>query len=245
MPRPTREQEKTRRLTREQKKALTRRQLLQAAEEVFLRRGFHRAGLEEVAEEAGFTRGAVYSNFEGKDDLFLALLDERIERRMRQLDEATAGLETLEDLARRDARRWMMQVGQEPEWRLLLMEFWTHAARDPRLRRELAARHAHQVEAAAKVLEEAAAELSETLVLPACHIARAVIAMGRGVTLEWLVDPDGVPEELLETMLVLFFREAIAPVEVLSEDASGRSVQRTEQLHEQRGGRKRKPSREE
>ena len=211
MAQPIGERKKTRRLTREEKKALTRSQLLEASKEVFLRRGFHRAGLEEVAEEAGFSRGAVYSNFESKDDLFLALLDERIERRMQQLRQAAAGLKTLEDLARRDARRWTATMGQEPEWRLLLMEFWTHAARDPRLRRELAARHARQLEAAAKVLEEAAAGLGETLLLPARDIVRAVIAMGRGVALERLVDPDGVPEELFETMLVLFLREATSP----------------------------------
>jgi len=206
------ERKKTRRLTREEKKALTRSQLLEASKEVFLRRGFHRAGLEEVAEEAGFTRGAVYSNFESKDDLFLALLDERIEQRVREFHEATAKRGTLEDLTRGDARRWAATMARKPEWTLLLMEFWTHAARDPRLRREFAARHRRLLEAGAQMLEDAAAETGETPLMPPLDLSRAASAMGHGVALERLVDPDGVPENLLETMFAMFFREATAPV---------------------------------
>ncbi len=211
MAQPIGERRKSKRLTREEKKALTRSRLLEAAEEVFLRRGFHRAGLEEVAEEAGFTRGAVYSNFASKDDLFLALLDERIEQRVREFQEAAAKRGTLEDLTRGDARRWAATMARRPEWTLLLMEFWTHAARDPRLRREFAARHLRLLEAGAQMLEDAAAEMGETLLIPPLDLSRAASAMGHGVALERLVDPDGVPEELLETMFAMFFREATAP----------------------------------
>jgi AcrR family transcriptional regulator len=63
---------------RDEQKALTRRRLLDAAETVFARRGFHGASVEEIAREAGATTGAVYSNFAGKEDLFLALFEERI-----------------------------------------------------------------------------------------------------------------------------------------------------------------------
>jgi AcrR family transcriptional regulator len=59
----------------------TRAQLLDAALRVFLRRGFHAASLDEIAEEAGYTTGAVYSNFKGKEDLFLAVLDAEAQRR--------------------------------------------------------------------------------------------------------------------------------------------------------------------
>jgi AcrR family transcriptional regulator len=68
-------------LTPERRTAMTRRHLLEAAAIVFARNGFHASTLEEVAATAGFIKGAVYSNFESKDDLFLALLDDRIERR--------------------------------------------------------------------------------------------------------------------------------------------------------------------
>ncbi|HZD71914.1 MAG TPA: helix-turn-helix domain-containing protein, partial [Actinomycetes bacterium] len=48
-----------------------------AARRVFARRGYHDASVEEVAEEAGFSKGAVYSNFTSKEDLFVTLLEQR------------------------------------------------------------------------------------------------------------------------------------------------------------------------
>src|SRR6476646_7446205 len=67
-------------LTPERRRAMTRQHLLDAAAIVFTRNGFHGSTLDEVASTAGFTKGAVYSNFTSKDDLFLALLDDRMER---------------------------------------------------------------------------------------------------------------------------------------------------------------------
>src|SRR5436305_3029120 len=66
-------------LTPERRRAMTREHLLEAAAIVFARNGYHGASLDEVAAAAGFTKGAVYSNFKSKEDLFLALIDHRIE----------------------------------------------------------------------------------------------------------------------------------------------------------------------
>jgi AcrR family transcriptional regulator len=65
-----------RRLTREESKARTRVELLRAANRLFVRKGFVATSLADIAEEAGLTKGAVYSNFDSKEDLFLALLDD-------------------------------------------------------------------------------------------------------------------------------------------------------------------------
>src|SRR5687767_15901928 len=73
---------------RRQPRAQTREELLDAAARVFARRGFHGASVEAVSEEAGFSTGAVYSNFESKEELFLSLYEERIQRRRRELREA-------------------------------------------------------------------------------------------------------------------------------------------------------------
>jgi AcrR family transcriptional regulator len=85
------------RLSRQDRKQRTRADLVAAAREVFLRRGFHGASLEEICEQAGYTKGAVYSNFAGKDELFLAVLDAHAAGRTRAYAEATAGAPTLED----------------------------------------------------------------------------------------------------------------------------------------------------
>src|SRR5262249_51184370 len=69
-------------LTPERRRAMTRQHLLEAAAIVFARDGFHGATLDDVASTAGFTKGAVYSNFKNKEDLFLELLDDRVTRQL-------------------------------------------------------------------------------------------------------------------------------------------------------------------
>src|SRR5207237_5785448 len=78
-----RQQETPERLTPEDKKARTRAHLIDAAAAVFARRGLVAASLDEVAEEAGLTKGAVYSNFDSKEDLFQAVIDDRLTEPMR------------------------------------------------------------------------------------------------------------------------------------------------------------------
>src|SRR5437588_10391841 len=97
------------RLTREEQRAVTRARLLASAAKVFAERGFYGASVEEIADRAGFTRGAFYSNFETKADLFLALLDEHIGKEMRTLEDALAqdpsAQAFLERLSTRSRRR--------------------------------------------------------------------------------------------------------------------------------------------
>ena len=66
------------RLTRAERQRQTRRALLDAAARVFVRRGFQASSVEEISAEAGYTRGAFYSNFESKEQLFIELLHERV-----------------------------------------------------------------------------------------------------------------------------------------------------------------------
>src|SRR5580698_11215695 len=112
--------------------------LLSAALRVFLSRGYHAATLEQIADEAGFSKGVVYSRFASKADMFLALLEDRITERAAQnaaLARALAGsgdFAALVDLVQRAERA-------APGWRLLLAEFRVHVARDPDLNRRYAA----------------------------------------------------------------------------------------------------------
>ena len=99
--------------TREEKKARTRAQLIDAAATVFARRGYMAASLDEVAEEAGLTKGAVYSNFDSKEDLFEAVIDDRLTEPMRHRAEdidSTSG--TTEDHAMAGARVFVDVVEQ-------------------------------------------------------------------------------------------------------------------------------------
>src|SRR5215475_3159802 len=113
------------RLTRAEQAERNRGLVLAAARRVFLARGYHGATLEQIADEAGFSKGVVYSQFDGKADLFLTLLRARIEER--SADNARVASEQpcggvaalLEHLAGVDRA--------EPEWMLLLIEFRVHA----------------------------------------------------------------------------------------------------------------------
>ena len=197
-------------LTREERKDQTRRQLADAGRRVFLREGFLRASVEQVAAEAGFTTGAVYSAFGGKAELFLAVLDERIAERARGMIEAAKGAANPEAGARAVARQWIETLRREPDWTLLLIEFWVYAARDEELHKQVIARHRRPLEAAIKAMAGIVAQHPEyEPLLPLIDLARASSAIGHGFALERLLDPDGVSDELLEWMFSLFFAAAV------------------------------------
>ena len=198
------------RLTRAEKSAQTRAQLMASARQLFLRRGFHAASLELVAEEAGFTIGAVYSRFGSKADLFLAILDEHIDRIVAEVAQVATLDQPLGAHAELLAGRRMDLLEREREWFPLVLEFWSHAARDERLRREFGARHERLVGAYAGLIEADYARLGLPLPLAPEVLARAVVAMGNGIALERLADPGRVPEGLLSTMAVAFLRGAAA-----------------------------------
>src|SRR2546423_644283 len=118
------------RLPRAERKERTKSELIEAARTVFLRRGFHGASLDEIAEEAGYTKGAVYSNFEGKDELFLAAFEEHFRRRAEVYAEVIFEQDEIEDSYRLVARIWRGGNAAEPKWARLLTEFLVQAARN-------------------------------------------------------------------------------------------------------------------
>ncbi len=196
------------RLTREERKSMTRSRILDAARRLFLRQGFHATSLEQISEEAGFTKGAVFSNFDSKADLFLALLDLRFAERVEELDRAAAARQrlTIEDEIRGAARAWMETSHQPADWSLLLSEFWAYASRHPDLRRELALRHERVLNALADRIESTAAALGLQLVLPAREMAKGAWATAQGIVLEQLVVGDSASDELVQAMWEALFK---------------------------------------
>src|SRR5919108_4703104 len=96
-----------RRLNRHEKRAITRTRLLEAARKVFGRRGYYGASLDEIAADAGFSKGALYYNFGGKEGLFLALLEERLQERVRIIGDAFQNERTASDAIQRVAREYL------------------------------------------------------------------------------------------------------------------------------------------
>lgn len=197
-----------RRRSRGERKAETRAALLDAASSVFARRGYHAASVDEVAAEAGYSTGALYSNFEGKEDLFLALLQREIERQAKGVADAVAERRTLGERARGGAQYWIEFLDREPELVLLFMEFWAYAVRNPAMRERFAARYAEVRSSLARIISDGARELGVELLRPPEHLATAVDALADGFALQRLADPDSVPDELFADALAMLLEGA-------------------------------------
>ena len=191
--------ERPKRETRVERQARTRTELLTTAAGVFARRGYNGASVEEIAAEAGYSHGAVYSNFEGKADLFLAVFEEYMAERARELaatQVAVAGDAPLEVRARALADQWMERFGADRESFVLHMEFIAHADRDPELAGRFGARSSALREAIARYILDYQEEAGVELALPADDLALILRALGIGLAVEALVSPDAVREEL-------------------------------------------------
>lgn len=203
---------------RDEQKALTRRRLLDGAEAVFARSGFHGASVEEIAREAGATSGALYSNFASKEDLFLALFEERIATDVGDYSQIVAEGATIEEQARGAADHWMEILRERPDYFPLLMEFWAYAIRTPALRERLAGRFAALRSASGRLFLEAAERHGDPPPVEAGEFVGLLInALGNGLAFEKLAAPEAVPDALFGDMLVLIFRA----FEALIREATG------------------------
>ncbi len=203
----TQKQNKRQRPTRAQ----TRQRLLLAAGEVFAQRGYDRASLDDVAAAAGLTKGAVYSSFAGKDDLFYALMRERIDERLALVTEAVERQTTVSDMTR-DAGSGLAQLmSSQRDWHLLFIEFWARAVRDPELHDEFARERRSVRGLVAQFLEARAAEAGVNLPAPAEQLAVAVLALSNGIAIEHLADPETVDPSTFGVTLGLLLDGLLTP----------------------------------
>jgi AcrR family transcriptional regulator len=168
----------------------TRRRLVEAAVVVVAERGFHGATVDQIAQRAGFSVGALYSNFGGKDDLFAAVIDEHVEWFLDRLRE----FEAAEDSAAA-AAELLDATARDPGQFLVFIEFWAYAARTPKLRRSLAKRLARIREATAQALRNRSAKSSSAPAMSEDLTVILALALARGIALEKLIDADAVASE--------------------------------------------------
>jgi AcrR family transcriptional regulator len=201
----------TTRLNREQAKARTQERLLLAARKVFLERGFHAASVAEIAEEAGFTTGAIYSNFGGKDDLFLAMLDGELSDRAESQRLRATEAASFEEMVRAAARDLHRAGARDPAMTPLIVEFWTYAASKPELRDRARKLHERQIAWIADLLRDGSERHGVRLRLPPEDVARGGGALSRGVRLERLLDPAGISERAFEDMFAAYVTGLVLP----------------------------------
>ena len=157
--------------------------------DVFTERGFHRASVDDVARAAGFSIGALYSNFGGKEELLLAIFDEHLRWLELVLDE--------EAPANADSGAWAGAMSDWPRQFLIFTEFWAYASREEELREELLDRMRQMRRQFAAAIERTAAKTGRELPLSSDRLAVVAIALVRGLAFERIADPEAVPDDLI------------------------------------------------
>jgi AcrR family transcriptional regulator len=191
------------RLTRQQQKAQTRQRLLDAAGQLFAERGIDAASLDDVAAAAGYTKGAVYSNFASKTDLVIALLERRIASQTAVLS-ARFGGRSLAAIGEEELASFDEPPEDELRMVLLVVEFWRHAMRDPRARRLVAGEYEAARTVVASYLEQAGYGSGVASAgLSARDLAIVIEAIGTGLGMQAALDPDNVRTDLMPRVLTL------------------------------------------
>jgi AcrR family transcriptional regulator len=200
---------KRKRRTQAERREETREQVLAAAARVFAQRGFHGTSLDAVAEEAGFSRGAVYYNFADKEELFLELLDRRCAEHAQDLREVFADtpqddVEATSRQAQIAAQHALGAMTGDPEWRALYLEFLAHAARDAAFRRRFSKRSAEMRSALEDVVVERTQPVADVLGMEPEQLAVVIDAMGVGLWANHMLHgSSAVPPDLFSKALTL------------------------------------------
>ncbi|GLZ79258.1 TetR family transcriptional regulator [Actinorhabdospora filicis] len=192
------------RLTRRQSRELTREQLLDAAAGLFAEHGVNGTSVEQIAERAGYTRGAFYGNFEGKREIVLALLEQRTEREiaeMRALGRDAGSFDTvLERLRAWHRRRDETLTG----WLALRTELWLYGMRDPELRTLIADRERRSRAELADALAQGFAARSVTPPAPVAFLALILHSLGDGMSIQRVLsDEDAGAESIVDAIELL------------------------------------------
>jgi AcrR family transcriptional regulator len=197
------------RKTQAERREETREEVLAAAARVFAQRGFHATSLDAIAEEAGFSRGAVYYNFADKEELFLELLDRRCAQRAQDLhevfaDAADSDVDATSRQARLAADHALEAMTGDPEWRALYLEFLAQAARDVAFRRRFSRRTKEMRGALEEVVVERTRPVANALPMTPEQLVVVIDALGLGLwTQHMLHGPRAVPRDLFSNALGL------------------------------------------
>jgi AcrR family transcriptional regulator len=197
-------------LSRKERQEQTREQLVEAAAKVFARRGYHRATVDEIASEAGFTIGALYSNFETKEKLFLAIADRQVESRVEEISAVGDAAVGDGEAGGEAAAQLRAFLEADPDWPLLFYEFWSLSVRNPEIGDELAERRDAIRDALADTLKRVAKHHGFKLRFPAPVLATAIAACLNGLAFERAADPNALPNQVFAEFVTAVLGCAIA-----------------------------------
>jgi len=185
-------------------RAAVRRRLLDAALEVFAEHGYGGTSLDQVAAAAGLTKGAIYSNFDSKDDLFFAMMKDQALNRVeavRAALEASADAANQQQSARDIGRLLTAAFTQEREWQLVFLDFWRRAVQDEAVRAQFVAHRRALRAAITGRVEQALGRAPSVGDLTVDDIVTVVLALSNGLAIEQYADPDVVSDDLFGRVL--------------------------------------------
>ncbi len=191
--------------TQAERRAETRSALMRSATKLFAQRGLRDTSIDDVAEEAGYSKGAFYANFKNKEELFLAMLDERFADRLKEMEEALESDEPPERQAHRVGVDYAHHIAGDPAWQRLFFEFAAYALRNEDFREELVTRYAALRARMVEIFERRAARLSLAPSISLAEISLMTCAMTDGFALNSLLEPGAIDGDLYPRMLAIFF----------------------------------------
>ena len=200
------------RLSREQSKAITQDKILEAAAKAFARRGFAGAAVDEIAEAAGFSRGAFYSNFASKDDLFLQLIERRLRYLTKDAHSIIIGSTSEEETLKRLREFFITMRSQDKDAFLLVTEAQLYAVRTPRFRPKLAGlfRQVHvELTTSLQHLHDQTGFLNP---VPAPLLAFIALALSQGLLLFSMMDSKTFTEEMVSRSSEVTFDRMFMPL---------------------------------
>ena len=200
-----------RRLSRAERKQQTRRRLLEVAAELFATQGYLETGLDEIAEEAGLTKGAVYSNFTSKADLALAVLDElALGPTLEIFSQVDAG-KSFDDQHLHGGKLLVEAMDTSSLWFQVELQCAVQAARDHDLRSRLRARDAALRATLSVSIANRMEKAGWAPTVDMGVIVTALVAVAGGVALQRLKDPDSVPVEMAGQLITAVYRHFAEP----------------------------------
>ncbi len=184
----------------QQKTEETSRRLLKSARKVFARDGFEAARLEDIAKEAGYTRGAFYAHFHSKEDLFFALLEQQAYEHQGQIERLLSPISSQEEKLRAIREYYVTKAGDR-SWSMLMLEFKLFAARHPKIRPKLAQTHRAIRQAFRQEIDNLLPSNMQFGSQQESAIRSVLEALLHGLTLEHAYDPSVLKREEAESVL--------------------------------------------
>ncbi|WP_062052570.1 TetR/AcrR family transcriptional regulator [Bacillus sp. JCM 19034] len=194
------------RLTHEERKQETRKRLLESAADTFAKLGFHGASVDKIAEEAGFTKGAVYTHFKSKEELFLALFEQKIDSHLTTIHHIVEQENSLDHVINKLEHYFDLDRQNNKAWGILNMEFLLYAMRNDSVREKWSNVILKSVEHITKVIRIIREENGDTFDLSSEELAWTILSLENGIGIFQYISGSHVPANLYGKSLQSLFK---------------------------------------